>query len=715
MAFLLRAIGFTESIPGFPYTPCSGSSTTTADTPTITWTMRQGECDESKRSVTIFSVNLADMEPRKRELVRHAMKRAKSLLLPGILRCYGAAEHRDTVYLATEPCEPLSKMKCGQMGSPLATSGDDDDEGEAFNDIVALGLKAVGSAVSALHKNKLIHGNVGRDSVFVISTGEWRLFGLELVSGFDDVGSSYLSYCSLLPAYRRPPETQHTNYESGGKTCAIDSWGLACLIYEVLGVNDQTSGKLSQSCSTEDLRSCRTLPRTLQSGFSGLCAVNPKMRHDVDRFLRTSDFIISSDYVQSMQMLDDYSLKDAAERERFMEHLANVVHTFPRDACKHLVLQKLRASFTFGILPGVVDTVVKIAARMPSPEEYATHVSPVIVALFRSKERMVRLRILQHAAELLPQMPPAVVDGEVWSEYASGFESPIAAIREHSARALVPIAPLLTEKRIVNDVPKYIAQLQQDSEGPIRTNATIALCLIADTIPAEYRSKLFAQRFGRMLKDPFAPSRTAALRSFHTTLKHFTAQDIAELVIPGVSPLSMDKVAEVRAVALDVIHAAVSRLDANHREISSSTANEGNVIPPAGVVNNNTNGAGNEVKGSNAALDTKGWGSSGSSSVIQLESTTKGGMENSIPAASKASPFPQKVWGSQSSPSVREDDEESWGEEIQMKPQKLRLHGTATRNGTGAVVPDSLTSDDHPEDKRTLKIRKKGIGASRLS
>nr|CCC93352.1 unnamed protein product [Trypanosoma congolense IL3000] len=710
MAFLLKAIGFRDSVPGFPYTPNGKSADVTVVTPTITWTMRSGECAESNRPVTIFSTKFSAEDARKKELACMAMKRAKSLLLPGILRCYGAAEHRDTVYLATEPCQPLCNGQPGRSGGSCVNSDGDGEEEDACNDSIALGLKTISSALIALHQNSLIHGNVARDSVFILPNGEWRLFGLELVSGFGEVRSVYLPLSSMLPEHRRPPETLQANYDSSTAASAIDSWGLACLIYEVLALKAQPTNSLPHACRTEDVRGFRKLPRALQSGYNGLCAANPKMRHSVAHFLKTSDFIVSSEFVQCIQMLEDYSLKSDAEREQFMEHLSGVVDTFHRDMCKCLVLQKLQSSFTFGILPSAVSTVVKIATRVTSSEEYDTFISPVIVTLFRSRERMVRLRILQHAADLLSRMSTSTLN-EVWTEYVAGFSSPIASIREHSARALVPLARVLDEKKVVNDVPQYIAQLQQDPEGPIRTNATIALCLIADVIPAEHRSRLLVHRFGRMLKDPFVPSRTAALRSFHTTLKYFSPQHVAELLIPSVAPLVMDGVSEIRSLSLDLMRAAVARLSSYHKELLSSEKSERTPAAASGAANNGLD--------SSSAWDLQGWGWGGgdrSKGNVEEDAAKGGSTATFISMESKGQARTHKDCGAAATlPDHEDDDCLSWSEDTPTKPGNLQAGSSTVDIEASAGQNDPSALTDSSKGSRVMKLRKKGIGASRLS
>ncbi|ESL06431.1 hypothetical protein TRSC58_05896 [Trypanosoma rangeli SC58] len=722
MAFLLKVIGFSDSIPGFPYTLSGGS--TTAVTPTLTWTMCPGVGKEDGRAVTIFSISLSKADSGVKELARHAMKRAKSLLLPGLLRCYGAAEHQETVYIAMEPCEPLRTVL---QQSSSAQDGEDGDEEEAFLESVALGLKAVGAALTALHHNNFVHGNVSSDSIFVIAGGEWRLFGFELLSTFNEPHSVYQRHCLLLPEGRRPPETLQTNYEASRHISNIDSWGLACLIYEVLGGPIGRARSLMQvNWKANDMRGCRSLPRTLQSGFIGLCAANPKMRHDVERFLKTSEFIVGSEFVKCMQALDELSLKDTVERERFFEHLTEVVDMFPKRACMCLVLPKLQASFKFGILPAVIEPVLKIAANITAPEHYAAYVAPIIIKLFASQDRVVQYRMLQRASEYASMLPATVVNEELWPFFASGFSSPVPSIREYSVRALVAFANSLSEKIMLTDIPRFISQLQQDTEGAIRTNATISLCLMADKIPTADRSSILVYGFGRMLKDPFVPCRLGALRSFRTCLAHLTPQHIAELMLPGVGPRAVDDVREVRQEALDVLREAIGRLDEYSTQASSQEAK-------AGVA-----AASNEAPVTNKKQTSSWWGwgrgattTTTTSSDAKCEAASEEGGESAfacegesngaskclavshLPTSSAAAKAMPTTVASATESGFSDDD--AWGtndDEISFKVPTSESSGTMEKSTNRHFDTNNITQP--ATSGHAMKLRKKGLGAARL-
>lgn len=569
MNTLWRALGVvTGGIPNFAFT--LGEIEGSVSTSSLTFTLRGGTRNEDKSEVTIFELNLDKQDDATCELARNSMRKAKTLMLPGMLRCFDAVEHNKTIYIATEPCVQLRAALAAK-----ATYWEDEDR---YKEGFAYGLHTVGTALSALHKNGLLHGNVHWDSVFVLRSGAWRLFGLELVSAHnDEQGSLYRRHQALLLSYRRPPESASA---SGAGAAAspihwVDAWGLGSLIFETYSPG---CGPLTK---VEDLRQVRGMPRQLQSGYSGLTAVNPKLRMSLEAFLADTEFISGSPYVQTVLALSELSLKDSTEKDALYRRIAQSVDLFPIKGCKLLILPSLNNAVQYGgSSAAALEALLKIGARL-TPEEFATHVAPAVVALFTSPDHLVRCRLLSTAGEYAAMLPAALVSDRIWPAYATGFSSKSADLRELSVRALVHFAPRLNEKIMSDDVLRYIGTLQQDKEGPIRTNSTICLGLVAQWLPVALRAKALTNGFGRMMRDPFVPSRVAAVRSVATTLEHYGAASLAEQMLPAVSRLAVDPVGEVREAALACMRGIISKLEEAHAAMPAGDPNATTAASPA--------------------------------------------------------------------------------------------------------------------------------------
>jgi SCY1-like protein 1 len=539
--------GLGGGIPNFPYT-IGEPFAETASVQGVSWTMKHGTANEDSAPVTIFVLSLAPTNGADastcESLGRNAMKRAKTLKLPGFLRCLDSIEHNKAIYIATEPCKPLAEALTPE-GRAHYYDGDD----EKFLEGVALGLHTVASALDSLHQNSLAHHNVSSDSVFVPPSGEWRLFGLDLVGAFDEEHSLYRRFRTGLPEHRVPPG-RGLDTVSG-----VDAWGLGCLIYEAF------SGKAPRTITQAEMRSPSCVPRKLHQTLAGLFSAEPRIRWTMSKFLKDCTLLKDSHYVNDLQALGELTLHDATDRDNYFRKLSTHVNDYPLQACKLLVLPKLNSAVQFGACSAVVlEPLLKIGARL-TPDDFATHVSPSVVTLFASPEQLVRYRLLSTAHEFAALLPAPLVREKIWPYYVSGFTHKSPEIRELSVRSLVHFAPQLGEKIMAADVMRHIGQLQQDREGPIRTNSTICLGLIAAYLPESERAKLLLNGFGRMLKDPFVPSRTAAVKSFLSSVDKFTEDQMAKQIIPNVAPLMVDSDAEVRKTAIKCVTTMATKIE----------------------------------------------------------------------------------------------------------------------------------------------------------
>lgn len=608
MAFFLKALGLSDSIPGFPFTPAPNDPGCTVYTsPRMCWTLRPGtQSDDAQARVSIFTCSVSaavtagssgDRELI-RQLARNTMRRAKSLMIPGFLKCHGAVEHNDTIYVATEPCVALKDVLeslelrqhyCGETEEEYAAS-------------VAYGLETVGGALAALQSNRLVHGNVHCGSIFISAvSGFWRLFGLEFISAMDEVVSGTpgclfesARRAGMVVGYRCPPELGSSSsggdVGSGDPVVAVDAWGVGCLLYETVGVTakEAINGRLNSvthNLSAAELRNvCRqSLPKSLHQGCSHLTATNPLMRKSIAAFLENCEFVQKSAFVQYMKALSGLLLMDLSQQMRVVESLAEPVEKFPLRACLCFILPRLGelvrtaakaggSSGAMGVSIGpLADPVLKISERTAAGDDFDTYVTPVLVQLYQSADVLLRYKLLLGVETYSAKLSPAVLNNAIWPLYAKGFAYSAPSVREYSARALVHLAPHMSESILGDQVPKALAQLQRDVDGALRANATIALNLISEHItPPSQRAMVMLMYCRPMLRDAFEPSRVAALRSLHGSLECLSAKQLAESVLPAISPLTVDPTsAESRTAALSLLKASMVRLETHHTQLSA--------------------------------------------------------------------------------------------------------------------------------------------------
>ena len=636
MNSLWRAIGLGGSgVPGFEYT--WGSSTPAdhdedeapsepyvlGNEAALPWSVKPGVRDEDNLAVSIFEFNTLNATAGQSEMARNVLKMSKTLMLPGVLRTYAAVEYKGIVYIATEPAVPLRRVlhdKDSKGTSYLSyyyedqgkISSSDAISGERFSNALAFGLKSIATGLAGMHQHKKLHGNVCEDSIFVTKGGEWRMFGLELISGVNEehslfrrLGPGQMSELRRLGTEGVFPQNGGDISDNENLVSAVDSWALGCLVHRVYSSRATTGGGGGKGggSTPAEMRSFRGMPSTLQSCFMSLTGQNPKLRMTTSKFLDSCEFVNNCEYVSILHDLDRLALMDAADRDACYRRLAEHLDTFPVSACKHLVLQQLKKALTFGGgSASVLEPILKMGSRL-SAASFSKHVGPIVVAMYNSPDYLVRCRLLSEAGQYARMIPAALFNESIFTSFASGFESRHADIRELTVRSLVHFAPLLTEARLTTDVPKYIQLLQQDREGPIRTNATICLSLISSHIPESIRGKTLVNGFGRMLKDPFIPSKLAALQSINNTMASYTPSQIAEQLLPALSPICVEaRSAEVREAAIIGLEKMVTKLKEAHKAMPQSEEEKAPAQPqnqPPGTSHSRTSSTAGSAGGLN--------------------------------------------------------------------------------------------------------------------
>jgi len=189
-----------------------------------------------------------------------------------------------------------------------------------------------------VNDGNLRHNNVQMGSIFVNAAGEWKLGGLEFVSGTET--SLYSPKVPSGLGQLDPAELK--NGGKGGTKWSTDAWGLGVLLWEVF------NGPALQPSS---LKSPGKIPKSLQTIFQELTHGNPSSRPNpadiIARGRRPGGFF-KNDLVDSLLFLEEIQIKEQNEKTKFFNGLATVLEKFPDDICKHKILPQLINAFEFG-------------------------------------------------------------------------------------------------------------------------------------------------------------------------------------------------------------------------------------------------------------------------------------------------------------------------------------------------------------------------------
>ncbi|KAL9275075.1 putative inactive serine/threonine-protein kinase scy1, partial [Drosera capensis] len=448
---------------GEPYSSAWGS-----------WTHHRGTSKEDGSPVSIFSLSGSSAQDGHLAAGRNGVKRLRTVRHPNILSFLNSAEveivdgamKKVTIYMVTEPVMPLSE-KIKELGL----------DGKQRDEYYAWGLHQIAKAVSFLNNDcRLVHANVCLESVVVTQTLDWKLHAFDVLSEFDGrteaSGGTMLQYSWLVGAQYKPMELAKSDWASisNSPLWAIDSWGMGCLIYELFSA--------TRLMKTEDLRNTASIPKALLPDYQRLLSSMPSKRMNTSKLIENSEYF-QNKLVDTIQFMEVLSLKDSVEKDNFFRKLPNLAELLPRPIVLKKILPLLASALEFGSAAApALTALLKMGSWLPT-EEFSVKVLPIVVKLFSSNDRAIRVALLQHIDQFGDSLSAQVVDEQVYPHVANGFSDASAFLRELTLKSILVLAPKLSHRTISASLLKYLSKLQVDEEPAIRTNTTILLGNIA--------------------------------------------------------------------------------------------------------------------------------------------------------------------------------------------------------------------------------------------
>ena len=554
------AMGGSDVAP-FPY---SQGSELIAAHPSPHWRLHSGTHNSTSEPCTIFSFDKSKHDTASLTLAKNAIQKLKILRHPCILRYVDSTETATHLLLATEACTPF--VHDYVRGERKKEQG------------MCVGLYAVVKAVSWLNNDcKLVHGAVTPASIYLLKSGEYRLFGLDIAYKHADTTASFnvnlltpQQRSAFLPSYYRTPEHSKASSPAYFTTIEqdpaqpvpvhyIDSWCLGVLIFDL-----HSNGTLS---SPSQLANKDIIHPQLQTEYKRLLSTNPVGRINPSVVLASSYFT-SSDLVRSIHFLSELAIQSNSEKDTFFTSFAKQVSDFPDNVNKYRILPQLIDALSYGsgmsCFPSILSSVLKIGSTL-TPAEFQSIIIPAVTRLFASNERMVRVHLLSNIDQYAAHLSSELINDTIFRHVITGFHDSQPILREVTMKSMPHFMAKLSTEHLQQALV-LLSKMQQDPEPAIRTNTTYCIAKGAITLNAATREKVLAPAFARALKDPFGPARVAGCVAFAATIDFHTAVSCGRKIIPVVAPLCVDELSEVREAALKAMQAMMSKVQLYHQD-----------------------------------------------------------------------------------------------------------------------------------------------------
>ncbi|KAL4954773.1 armadillo-type protein [Aspergillus filifer] len=488
------------------------------------WALHNATKREDGSACSVFTFDIASNKSRL-PLAKNAVRKSRTLRHPGVIKVLDTIETETNIYIVTERVTPLSwHVKRRSLSEETSKWG---------LCMVASTLKFInGDAAS-------VHGAVRASSVYTSESGEWKVGGFDILSSMNDDQAVIYTYGSLVPDAARytPPEIVKGGWDAIKRhpLTAVDSYGLAILVYEVFNGNFTGGDQVGKTTN---------IPPSMHQSYKRLGTANPKLRlspaHFVEQGKKSGGFF-ETPLIRLTDDIDSLGLKSDSEREEFLNELENLSEDFPEDFFKMKVLPELLKSVEFGGGgPKVLSAILKIGGKL-SADEFNAKLTPVIVRLFGNPDRAIRVCLLDHLPIMVENLSQKIVNDNIFPQITSGFTDAAPVVREQTVKAVLPIINKLSDRTINGELLKFLARTANDEQPGIRTNTTICLGKIAKNLGQSSRAKVLVAAFTRALRDPFVHARNAGLLALSATLDIFSEDDCATKVLPAICPSLIDR------------------------------------------------------------------------------------------------------------------------------------------------------------------------------
>ena len=481
-----------------------------------------------------------------------------------MIKVLDVIENETTIYLITERVTPLSwHIKRKSLSE----------------ETIKWGLHSVATTLKFINTDaSSVHGAVRVGSVYTNEAGEWKLGGFEILSSMNEEDATVYTYANELPDANRyaPPEVAANGWSAIKRNPlpAVDAYGLGILIFEAF--NGSFMG-------TDQLPQTRSIPGTIAPSYKRLINANPKLRLSPGGFLeqgKKAGGFFQTPLISITESADSLGLMNYEERDDFLEELDKLSDDFPEDFFRMKILPELLKSVEFGGGgPSVFGAIMKIGIKM-SDDEFESRLGPVIIRLFQSPDRAMRVCLLDNLPLMIDRLSQKDVNGKIWPAMTTGFTDTAPVVREQTVKAVLTVVTKLSDRTINGELLRFLAKTASDDQPGIRTNTTICLGKIARNLGVGSRSKVLIAAFTRSLRDPFVHARNAALMALNATIDIFSEDDCATKLLPALCGSLVDKEKVVRDQANKTFDTYLQRVRKHAATMPES------VLPPETATGN---------------------------------------------------------------------------------------------------------------------------------
>jgi len=114
---------------------------------------------------------------------------------------------------------------------------------------------------------------------------------------------------------------------------------------------------------------------------------------------------------------------------------------YPAGFLHHKILPEMLKSFEFGGGGNKVFSIILGISEKLSDDDFEKDIQPVIVRMFMSQERPIRMCLLENLTRVIDRLSAKMVNDKIFPNLVTGFIDVVPVIREQTVRAVLVVIP----------------------------------------------------------------------------------------------------------------------------------------------------------------------------------------------------------------------------------------------------------------------------------
>ncbi|XP_074570311.1 SCY1-like protein 2 A [Curcuma longa] len=488
------------------------------------------------------------------DLVRADAARLVRIRHPGVLHVVQALdESKNAIAMVTEPIFASVANALGQLDNisrvPKELNGMEMGLLE-----VKHGMLQIAETLEFLHTQaRLVHRAISPESVFITSSGAWKLGGFGFAVPLDQATSGsaqifhYAEYdvedaaLPIQPSLNyTAPELVRNNATSSGSSCDIFSFG--CLVYHLI------ARKPLLDCHNNVKMYTNSMTYLTSETFS---AIPPELVVDLRRMLSMdessrpsaleftgSSFFRDDTRLRALRFLDHMLERDNMQKSEFLKALSDMWKDFDSRVLRYKVLPPLCSELRNMVIQPIILPMILKIAESQDKNDFELSTLPALVPVLSSASGETLLLLIKNAELLIHKASQEDLVSHLLPLFVRAFDDSDPRIQEEVLRRTIPLSRQLDMQLVKQAmVPRVHSMALKTTVAAVRVNALRCLGDLVSTLdkPAILDILQTLQRCTAV--DHSAPTLMCTLGVANSIYKQYGIEFAAEHVLPLIFPL----------------------------------------------------------------------------------------------------------------------------------------------------------------------------------